>query len=150
MKLKNTSYIFLLLFFFGSCVAKKSVVEYKDRVVRDTINVYKERLVTKQVIDTLIIENPCDSVGVLKQFEKEIRTENAKITLKSVNGKIEVAVNLDSIINQKIKEFKSSYKKEIEIKEEVIVRYKFPLWLILTAIISILLNLFFIKSKLPF
>tara|TARA_B100000809_G_C15106092_1_gene518822 strand:+ start:1532 stop:1984 length:453 start_codon:yes stop_codon:yes gene_type:complete len=150
MKLKNTSYIFLMLFFFGGCSVRKSVVEYKERVVRDTISIYKERLVTKQIIDTLLIENPCDSVGKLKQFEKEIKTEKAQITLKSVNGKIEVAVNLDSIINQKEKEFIASYKKEVEIKKVEIVRYKFPLWLILTALLSIILNLFFIKSKLPF
>ena len=37
MKLQNKCYIFLLLFFFTSCVARKSTVEYKERIVKDTV-----------------------------------------------------------------------------------------------------------------
>lgn len=147
---KSNIIFLILILFLHSCTAKKTVVEFKEKIVKDTVNVYKERLVTKQVIDTLLVEQPCDSLGNLKDFEKEIKTEKAKVTLKSVNGSIEVQVNLDSIVNQRIKEFKSSYKTEKEIKEVNIVKFRYPLWLILTAIISILINILLLKSKLPF
>lgn len=149
--MKRKLFFFTIVFTLGySCTVKKSVIEYKEKIVKDTVNVFKERLVTKQVIDTLLIEEPCDSLGNLKEFEKEIKTEKAKITLKSVNGDIQVQVNLDSIVNQRIKEFKRSYKTEKEIKEVNVVKFSYPLWLILTSIISILLNILLLKSKLPF
>ena len=146
MYIKKIVYLVFILFLFN-CKAKKTVVEYKERIVKDTVNVFKERLVTKQVIDTLLIEEPCDSLGNLKEFEKEIRTEKAKVTLKSVDGNIRVDVNLDSIVNQRISEFKATYNKEKEIKEVEIVRYKYPLWLVLLCLLSIFINIVLLKLK---
>ena len=144
---KEFIYITLVFILLSSCTAKKTVFQYKDRVVRDTVNLYKERVVTKQVIDTLTIEQPCDSLGNLRNFEKEIRTENAKILLKSVKGNIQVNVNLDSIVNQKISKFKSTYEKQVEIKEVEIIRFKHPLWMIITLAISILLNFLLFRIR---
>ncbi len=149
--MRNKLFFFTIIFsLFYSCTAKKTVTEFKERIVKDTVNIYKERLITKQVIDTLLIEEPCDSLGNLRNFEKEIKTENARVSLKSVKGKIQVEINLDSIKQEAIREYKSSFKKEVDTKEVVIVRYKYPLWLILTAIISILINILFLKSKVSF
>ncbi|QOD60666.1 hypothetical protein H9I45_15200 [Polaribacter haliotis] len=142
--------LLIILLILNSCTAKKTVTEYKERIVKDTVNVFKERLVTKQVIDTLLIEKPCDSLGNLKDFEKEIRTEKAKVTLKSVNGNIQVDVNLDSIVNQRIAEYKSTYKSKVDTKEVEIIKFRYPLWLIITAIVSILLNLVLLRIRLTF
>ena len=148
MKLTNKSYIFLLLFFFSSCVARKSTVEYKELIVRDTINTQTIKTVIKPVKEYLVIDNPCDSIGVLKSFEKTIKTEKAIVKLYNDRGSIKVDVNIDSIVDLKISEFKSNYKSKVKTKEVLVVKYKYPLWLILSLIISILLNILLLKSKL--
>ena len=113
-----------------SCVSKKIVTEFKEVVKLDSVYIVKDRVVTERVLDTLTIQQPCDTVtGLLKDFEKEIRTSNAKVKLSSVKGSIQVTVNIDSIVNSKISEFKQNYKTEVEYKEINITKYKTPLWI---------------------
>ena len=150
MKLQNKSYIFLLLFFFVGCVAKRTTIEYKERVVKDTIYTETIKTVFKDVKETLYIDSPCDSVGILKPFEKTIITPKATIKLYSEKGSIKVDVNIDSIVDLRISEFQKNYKREIQTKEVEIIRYRYPMWLVLTAIISTLLCLLLLKSKLLF
>ena len=142
--------ILIILVIFSSCVAKKTRIEYKERIVNDTIVVSKDRIITEKVVDTLLVESPCDSLGNLKDFVKEIRTPKAKVSLKSIKGAIQVTVDIDSIVEQRISEYRKSYKKEVDIKEVEVVRYKYPFWMILSLVISILLNLVLLKSRLPF
>jgi hypothetical protein len=119
----------IILLILNSCVAKKTVTEFKEVIKRDSIYIIKDRFITQKVVDTLVVESPCDSVtGVLKDFEKEIVTPQAKIVLKSVKGTIQVSVNIDSIVSSKITEFKQNYKAEKEIKEIEIVKFRTPLW----------------------
>lgn len=139
--------IIILLLLASSCVAKKTTIEYKERIKLDTVSVFVDREVIKSVIDTLVVEKPCDSLGNLKDFEKTIKTEKAEVTLKSVKGNIEVSVNIDSLVNEKITKFKQSYKREVDTKEVEIVRYTYPLWLIFSLIVSVLINLVLLKSK---
>lgn len=148
MRLQNNSYIFLLLFFFSSCVAKKSTVEYKERIVRDTISVQTVKTVIKPVKEYLIVDNPCDSLGLLKSFEKTIKTEKATVKLYNDKGSIKVDVNIDSIIDLEVNKFKSNYKSEVEVKEVTVVKFRYPLWLIIGFGISIFLNVILLKSKL--
>lgn len=148
MKLTNKSYIFLLLFFFIGCVAKKSTIEYKERIVKDTI--YKELIKTvfKPVKEVLYVDSPCDSVGALKPFEKTLITNKTKVKLYSDKNVIKVEVNIDSIIELREKEFKSNYQSNKEQKSVDVVRYKYPLLLVITLLISVLLNILLLKNKL--
>ena len=147
MKLQNKSYIFLLLFFFVGCVAKRTTIEYKERVVKDTIYTETIKTVFKDVKETLYVDSPCDSVGVLKPFEKTIITPKATIKLYSEKGSIKVDVNIDSIVDLKVKEFKSNYKSKIETKEVEVIKYRYNFSFVLVLIISVLLNILLLKSK---
>ena len=147
MKLQNKSYIFLLILFFSSCVASKSTVEYKERIVRDTISVETIRTVIKPINKILYVDNPCDSLGGLKPFEKEIKTEKATVKLSNNKGAIKVEVNIDSIIDVKEKEFKSKYQSNKKTKEVEIIKFRYPLWLVLGLAVSVLLNLLLLKFK---
>ena len=40
----------------SGCASKKTTVEYRDKLVIDTISVFKDRIISKQVIDTLVVE----------------------------------------------------------------------------------------------
>ena len=128
--MKSKLFFFIISFsVLFSCVAKKNSTEYKEIIKRDSVYIVKDRFITQKVVDTLIVDSPCDTVtGALKDFEKEIRTNNAKVTLKSVKGSIQVSVNIDSIVSSKITEFKQNYKSEIQIKEVEIVKFRTPLW----------------------
>ena len=145
MKLQNKSYIFLLIFFFGSCVAKKSTIEYKERIVRDTVKIETVKTIIKPIKEFITIENPCDSLGILKEFDKEIKTELSSVRVFNNKGAIKAEINIDSIKQVLHKEFKINNKRIIETKEVVIVKYKYPLWLVLVSIISILMVVVLIR-----
>lgn len=147
MKLTNKSYIFLLLFFFGSCVAKKSTIEYKERIVKDTIFTETIKTVFKDVKQTLYVDSPCDSTGVLKQFDKVFKTQKVNVRVYNDEGKVNVTVDIDSIIDLKVKEFKSNYKSKIETKEVEVIKYRYNFSFVLVLIISVLLNVLLLKSK---
>jgi hypothetical protein len=147
MKLKNSSYIFLMALFFSSCVSKKSVIEYRDRLVTDTIVVKKNIEVIKSIKDTLIVEKPCDSLGNLKNFNQVIKTPKTTIKLKSNKGKIVVEYEQDSIVTSKevIKDIK--IEKDVQMVEEKTVNYivDYRVWAAL--IISVLINMLLLKGK---
>ena len=147
MKSKLFFFIISFTLLFG-CGSKKTVTEFKEVIKRDSIYIIKDRFITQKVIDTLVVDSPCDSVtGTLKDFEKEIRTNNAKVTLKSVKGSIQVSVNIDSIVSSKITEFKQNYKSETQIKEVEIVRYKTPFWLWMLVILEGLIIFLLFRLK---
>ena len=130
------------------CVAKKTKIEYKERIVKDTVSLFKDRIITKPVIDTLLIEEPCDSLGNLKDFEKTIKTDIAEIQLTNNKGNIQATINIDSVQQVWEKEFKSSFKKEKELKEVEVVKFRYPFWLIVCLAISVLANLALLKITL--
>jgi len=147
MKLKNTSYIFLLILFFGSCVARKSTVEYKDRVVKDTVYKNVKETIVERFTDTLTIEQPCDSLGNLKPFRQSIKVSQGNINLTGFNNVITAEIDLDGYKKIWQKEFVKQYEnKNSEIKKEV-VRLKYPLWLIIYSISVTLLCVLLIKFK---
>jgi hypothetical protein len=147
--MKNKLFFFIIIFtlLFG-CVAKKTSTEYKEIIKRDSIYIIKDRFITQKVIDTLIVESPCDTVtGALKDFEKEIRTSNAKVVLKSVKGSIQVSVNIDSIVSSKITEFKQNYKSETHKKDKAKVIFRTPLWAWLLILLESLIIFLLIRFK---
>lgn len=139
--------LIIILIIFSSCTAKKTVIEYKERIVKDTVNIEVLKTVIKPIKETFIVEQPCDSLGMLKTFEKTFKTQKATVTLKNVNGNINLKVDIDSIVDLKIKEFKGNYKQKTEIKEVEVIRYKTNFTIILILVLSILINVLLIKSK---
>ena len=135
--------LLVLIGIFYNCRSKKVVTEFKEVVKRDSIYIIKDRYITKSINDTIVIDKACDSLGNLKSFDRVIKTNNLKISLKSVKGTIQATVNVDSIVNSKIQEFKQNYQTKTEIKEVEIIRYRTPFyhWLIhvLCALVIFLL-----------
>lgn len=148
--MKKLFYIAFLMLITG-CVAKKTKIEFKERTIKDTVSVFKDRIITKSVIDTLLVEKPCDSLGNLKDFEKMIKTDIAQVRLTNNKGNIQATVDIDSIQQVWEKEFKSSIKKEKEIKQIEVVKFRYPLWLIVCLVVSVIANIALLKTiNLPF
>jgi hypothetical protein len=149
--MKNKLFFFtIIILLLNSCGSKKTVTEFKEKIVRDSIYITKDRYITKQVNDTITIEQPCDSLGRLKDFDRQIISGGAKIGLKSIKGDIQATVNIDSLVNSKITEFKNNYVKEVEVKNIEIIRYKTPLWMWLVIILEGLCIFLIIKFRLFF
>lgn len=148
MKLKTKLFFFIIILSISySCGSKKTVTEYKEVVKKDSIYITKDRYITKQVNDTILIKEICDTLTGLKNFDRQIHSNGVKVSIKSVNGDLKTTVNIDSIVNYKVYEFKQNYKTKTEVKKVEIVRYKTHLWMWLTIIIEALLIFILIKFK---
>ncbi len=148
MKKLITLIILILLY---SCGSKKVITEYKDVIVKDTIIEFKDRIVTKAIKDTLFVDNPCDSLGILKPFKQSINTGSAKVVIENVNGNIQATVNIDSLVNERIEKYKSNFKQDIQIKTKEVTKYRMSKWgwfSILFNGILILVILLMLKRKL--
>jgi hypothetical protein len=146
--MKNkTILLAIILLILNSCASKKIITEYKDRIVKDSIYITNDRYITKQINDTIVVNSVCDSLGNLKDFDRQILSNKVKLSLKSIKGDIQVTVDIDSIVNSKITEFKQNYKLEKEIKEVKITKYKTPLYLWMLIIIEGLIIFLLIRFK---
>jgi len=123
--------IFLL---FTSCKVRKEIIE-----THSTDTIYKNSIIKidKPQLNTIKIENVCDSLGRLKMINYTSTSNNAKTTLKTVDNSLILEVNIDSIVNSKVNEYKSSLKTE---KQVIIKEVKRPLnlWVLLYAITATL------------
>jgi len=142
---------FIILFLLMvSCGSKKVITETEYITKTDTLIVKKDRFITKKVVDTLFVENPCDSLGVLKPFKNVLKTSNASITLESVNGNIEARINLDSIISSIESKYKTKAVEVVKENTSEIVKYRTHLWIVLSLVISVGINLLLLKKYIPF
>ena len=144
--MRKIIFILIISTLYG-CVSKRVVTETKEIVKRDSIYIIKDRFITKQVNDTITIDKPCDSLGNLKSFDRVIKTNNVKITLKSVKGNIQATVNIDSIVNSRIVEFKQKYKSKVQVKETEVVRYRTPLWVWFVITLEALVILLLLRIR---
>ncbi len=141
-------YSVVILLLFASCTAKKITTQVKEVVVNDTIILTKDRIITKAVNDTILIESPCDSLGGLKPFKQRLKTAQGQITIQSKNNVIEANINLDSIVQSIEKRYESKTTDTIEKSDTLKVKYKTPIWLVLSLVFSVIINLLLLKIKL--
>lgn len=146
MKNKTITLV-LLVFLASSCRSKKTITEFKEVVRIDTLEIIKEREIVKRFTDTLTIESPCDSLGNLKPFKQVISTTQGKVSIQSNNGNITAKIDLKEHINEKFNERKVSVKENNEIKKEVIIKYRIPLWIWLIIGLQSLVIFLLIKQR---
>jgi hypothetical protein len=124
----------LIANFFISCRPQKSVIIEKEKIRIDTIRDYKVITKFNAVYDTLIIENPCDSTGILNTFYSKITVPQGKIIIRSYKGNIQATVNIDSIENVYKNIYVSSLKSDISSTNKEKITNIIPTWCILTII----------------
>ena len=132
--LKNKiSILLIFIFIFSSCASKKTITEYKDRIVNDTIIKTKTEVLVERFTDTLTIESPCDSLGNLKPFKQLISTKQGKVSIQGKNNVITAEIDLNAYKDVWEKEYKSKLDKNTIVKEKEVIRHRTPLWLILLS-----------------
>ena len=131
----NKLAILLLIFTIISC--KTSKVETQKSIIKiDTFRTEKIVHIYNSVRDTLIIENPCDSLGLLTRFYSKITIPQGKIIIRSYKGSIKATIDIDSIKSIYEKQYQSKLEENENITFERIVREVIPTWAILTMIIQ--------------
>lgn len=143
-----TNKLAFLFLFFTIISCKTSKVETQKSIIRvDTFRTEKIVHVFNSVKDTLIIENPCDSSGILTRFYSKITIPQGRIIIRSYKGSIKATIDIDSIKNVYEKQYQSKLKENEHITFERIVREVVPTWAILTIIIQGVLILVWVYFK---
>jgi len=135
----------ILLFLLVGCSSKKTITEYKDRVVNDTIIKTRTEVLVERFTDTITVNQPCDSLGNLKPFKQLISTPQGKVSIQGKNNVITAEIDLNAYKDVLEKEYKSKLDKNTVIKEKEVIRYRTPLWLILLC--PILYGLGYLTGK---
>jgi hypothetical protein len=132
--MKKLIFSLLIANFFISCRPQKSIIIEKEKIRIDTIRDYKVITKFNAVYDTLIIENPCDSTGILNTFYSKITVPQGKIIIRSYKGNIQATVNIDSIENVYKNIYVSSLKSDNSLTNKEKITNIIPTWCILTII----------------
>jgi hypothetical protein len=139
--------IFLLLIFAVSCKPLQPVTLYRDVVKTDTLRDIKTITKFQAVHDTLNIENPCDSSGILTAFYSKIRVPQGKVVVRSLRGKIQAIVDIDSIESVYRDKYKSKLADSTYKSDKVIRTNEIPKWVIWFMAISGVLSFLYIREK---
>jgi hypothetical protein len=145
--MRNINLIFFALILFASCKAKQITTTKETIIIRDTIR--DQKVITKfnAVHDTLIIENPCDSLG-LKDFYYKSNLPQGKVVIRTIRGKIQATINMDSVANVYDLKYRSKNNQEIKFYEKVVVKNVIPTWAIITIFFESILIIGFVLYKL--
>ena len=127
-------YLFLFVILGSSCKPTKSVNIITEKIRIDTIRDYKVITRFKAVHDTLTIENPCDSTGILNTFYSKITVPQGRIIIRSYKGNIQATINIDSIENVYRNMYVSSLSTDKLISNKEKITNIIPTWCILTII----------------
>ena len=148
MKFTNKSYIFLLLFFFTSCVSKKLVTDIQERIKVDTIYKTKTIKEIERFTDTLVIDKPCDSLGNLKPFKQLIKTKQGNITLTGLNNQITQQIDLNGYKDVLEETYKTKYDSFVKNYNKEVVKYRLPLWAWIYIVVSALVIFLLLRIRL--
>lgn len=148
--MKKLILICILVSLIGCKTKQKTVYEKEYLTTIDTI--YKDKLVikTEKVTDTLIIEEPCDDKGQIKDFSRKIKTSKGFVYIYSKDGKLRAELELQGSEDVKEKEQKTKivYKDKVKEVEVIVTKYRWPIWFVVLLLASLFINFLYIKKAL--
>jgi hypothetical protein len=130
-----------------SCKPLQNVTATKEVIRIDTVLDYKVITKYDAVHDTTVIENPCDSAGILTTFYSKIKIPQGQVIIRSVRGKIQATVNIDSIAQVYDSKYKSVIHKSAENKETILRINIIPKWAIWVMAIGAIFTFLYIREK---
>jgi hypothetical protein len=141
---------YLLLFIIlivASCKSTKLTNTVIEKIRIDTV--HNERIITKYnaVHDTLTIDNPCDSAGILTTFYSKITLPQGKVIIRSYKGKIQATVNVDSIRSVYESKYRNKETSNVINSTKIVTKVTYPSWLVTAFIFESLLILGFLYFK---
>lgn len=144
--LPNYLILFIILI-AASCKPSKVVTVVSEKIRIDTIRDYRLEVKYNAVHDTLIIDNPCDSLGILTTFYSKITLPQGKIIIRSYKGKIQATVNIDSIRSVYEKKYRNKETSNDTVSSKIVTKVTYPSWLVTAFIFESLIILGFLYFK---
>ena len=138
--------LLLFLVVLASCKAPQSVTVYKDVVKVDTIRDYKVITKFDAVHDTLTIDNPCDSAGILTTFYSKIKIPQGQVIIRTVRGKIQATVNIDSIAQVYESKYRSKKDTNVTNISKIVTKNVIPRWAIWFMAVTSLLSFLYLRK----
>jgi len=137
----------LMVVSVSSCKSTKLTNTLTEKVRVDTVREIRITERFNAIHDTLTIDNPCDSAGILTTFYSRIVLPQGKIVIRSLNGKINTTVDIDSIKNVYNNIYKTKQSSDIKSSEKVITKTVYPAWLIVAVVFETLIILAYIYFR---
>jgi hypothetical protein len=97
---------FLLIIFSFSCRSVKQSRVFTDQ--KDSVVITKIITEYKELKDTILITNPCDSNGILKPFRERIKGQQGEVIISEKKGKLQAIVHYYPYVKQD--QFRTEYK----------------------------------------
>lgn len=97
---------FLLIIFSFSCRSVKQLPVITDQ--KDSVMITKIITEYKELKDTILITNPCDSNGILKPFRERIKGQQGEVIISEKKGKLQAIVHYYPYVKQD--QFRTEYK----------------------------------------
>ena len=97
---------FVLIIFSFSCRSAKQLPVITDQ--KDSVVITKIITEYKELKDTILIINPCDSFGILKPFRERIKGQQGEVIISEKKGKLQAIVHYYPYINSN--EYRIEYK----------------------------------------
>ena len=143
-------YLIIAIVLFASCKPAKTIIKESTVVKYDTIHTSDVIYKTKAVHDSIIIENPCDSAGILTTFYSKFVIPQGTITLRSTRGKIEAKIDIDSIESVYKSKYQLSKSDNIQVASKEVIKNVVPAWAIITIFFEsvIIIGYVFYKTRL--
>lgn len=150
--MKNLIYLFGVLFiiFLNSCRTKQVVTQTLTTTVHDTIRDIRTIEKFKYIQDTLVIDNPCDSAGLLTSFYSKLSAPQGTVIIRSYKGKIQATINLDSIQSVYESKYRSLVGKSVQTREKLVVKNVIPSWIIAVIFFETMIILLYLYFKFIF
>ena len=144
--LPNYLILFIILI-AASCKPSKVVTVVSEKIRIDTIRDYRLEVKYNAVHDTLTIDNPCDSAGILTTFYSKITLPQGKIIIRAYKGKIQATVNIDSIRSVYEKKYRYMETSDVTNSSKIVTKVTYPSWLVTAFIFESLIILGFLYFK---
>jgi len=141
------SCLLLFIIFLGSCKPSKVVTVVSEKIRIDTVQNYRLDIRYNAVHDTLTIDNPCDSAGILTTFYSKITLPQGKIIIRSYRGKIQATINIDSIRSVYEKKYRYMETSNVTNSAKIVTKVTYPSWLVTAFILESLLIIGFLYFK---
>lgn len=122
----------------GSCKSNKNITSVREVFKTDTIRITNNVEIFRAVHDTLTIQNPCDSLG-LKDFYYKSNLPQGKVIIRSVQGKIQATIDIDSIKQFYSTMYQAQKRTDIQYVNRDVVKYRVPSWAIVAILIETLI-----------
>lgn len=134
MALRTLKFSILFILIIGCKTIKQSDSESK----KDSVRIEVQKIILPAVHDTITIENPCDSNGILLPFKERFSAGQGKVSVEAKKGKVKVYIKLKEYVTKDSIVYRYKYINKTQfVKEEK--KWRFELLLVLVLGLLILL-----------